>query len=263
MLRYRLRPLAAAVRGQRHVQDGTPCQDAATIHVFSRGEAAVWVSDGTGSARWAEEGSHLAVNVAAPVISKEFDAYWANPALAIQPVLDSILCAIRNRAQTMAAQAQDLSCTVLFVHARITRGGRVRYVAGNLGDGAIMQRNGVKTSVLLGPLRGEYANATWSVTSTDAAARFQITSGELPGSAGFLLATDGALFSLVGERTGDIAGVVLSLLEDARIRKFKAAQVLLERFVRTKLVPRTHDDCTVGLLQARHLGNELPKRLIA
>jgi hypothetical protein len=112
--------------GTRHSQNHLPCQDYG--HYWQRGSTIIGaVSDGAGSARYAEVGSRLAVETALT----ELEA-WLTSKFGLDPpsldslplsasqaqtlfaqVVNEVVDALKRRAETEAWELRDLSCTLL------------------------------------------------------------------------------------------------------------------------------------------------------
>lgn len=258
-----LRCAAASTTGHAHLRAGEPCQDA-VARAVTGSTVAVCLADGAGSASASELGAAAATGVVVELLCSQFSAWWSDPGSVPTRMLAPVLAELGRVASSAGVPVDQLACTLLFAAATV-RGGRVRHLCGNLGDGVILQREDDQVRLCLGPENGEFANQTWFVTSRDASAHFRVVAGEVPLGRlpGWLLATDGAGPSLFGYYTGRVAPASLTVLEDTRTRTRRAAETTISKLLTGVLAARTHDDCSVGALQVDARGHGVPRRRMA
>jgi Protein phosphatase 2C len=150
-----------AVAGARHVRNEAPCQDVAAWKRFPWGAVLV-VSDGAGSAAAAELGAQAATEgvlawaemTPADALSKDLGA----------DVLDAARDAVWARAHELGRPPEELAATLLVAVLRFDR----EALLVQLGDGAIVIREGGAWTVALPPGRGEHINETFFVTAENA-----------------------------------------------------------------------------------------------
>ena len=259
MRRESLKTLALATRGIGHRKSGTPCQDAvAWIHTDSG--SGICLSDGAGSKPLSHVGSGIAVVEALNLVAARFRLFLANPESVAPAILNHLMPLFRAAADDLAEPVSGLASTLLFAFAHVSKR-RVHYLCGNLGDGVIGIRRRCGMEVLLPPENGEYANQAWFVTSPDACEHFRVVAGsvasdELPG---WFLGSDGSASCLYGQRSGRFAPAVLSLLEDVRTCSAHRARTLAADVLEHAVIPRTDDDCSIGLLQTGVRRRHVPK----
>ena len=233
---------AALERGRGHRAQGLPCQDRFHIWLGVDG-AGIVVSDGAGSAKKSEHGAEIVVKIASAVLRDQTP--WEDPQA---DVGDQIVAACREemkkRAKELECPVSELAATVAFV---AVAGDEI--ISGNLGDGVVVAFSSGTAEVLIAPDRGEFANETVFVTSSDAGERLRIVKGSRGDYDGFAVMSDGAGESLYHRRTGFIPPAfvrVFSWLEEFGSRKVRDA---FGEQVMPLLVDRTQDDCTLAVMR--------------
>lgn len=228
-------------RGRGHRAQDLPCQDRSLIWL-GVGGAGIVVSDGAGSARRSDHGAEIVVKVTSGVLREQ--ETW-NDHIAVR---DRIVAACREemvkRAKELECAVSELAATVAFVAVADDE-----VFSGNLGDGVIVAFRGGKAEVLIAPERGEFANETVFVTSSDARERLRIVRRPIEDYDGFAVMSDGAGESLYHRRTGSAAPAlvrVFSWFEESGSRKVCDA---FGEQVMPLLVDRTQDDCTLAVLR--------------
>lgn len=246
---------AGAVVGRGHQEDGLPCQDA-VAKLLTDDFGVIVVSDGAGSAPHSKEGATIAVETTVAVLRDALP--WIDQEAVGDAVLYSCLEEMRNRADAKGCEIGDLAATLTFVGVS----GSV-YLAGSLGDGVLIAARPSLAipEVVFAQDRGEYANETVFLTSSDARKRLRLRGASLDGVIGFLVMSDGAAESLVRRRDGTPARAVtriLSVLEDT-------ASVAVERELRASVLPklaeRTRDDCSLAVLRRIHVDYDALRRM--
>ena len=162
------------------------------------GLAIVVMSDGAGSAKHSEHGAAVAVEATSKILRDS--APWTDPAGIRERIL--ILCQdeIARRARGLGCPPSELAATLAFVAVT----GNV-FFSGNLGDGIVVASRGGTAKVLIGPIRGEFANETVFLTSEKTSKRLRIVREQLGNYDGFAAMTDGAAESLYQRREDMLA----------------------------------------------------------
>jgi len=175
------RVIGASVRGQEHDAEGLPCQDF-WAHLVEGDTVAICVCDGAGSARLSREGAIVVANVVASHLMSEKPMSRES----ILWVLRSAREALELRATADGANLADFACTLLAVWAN----SRAIWTA-HLGDGVIVGRSRSSDEVTLvsQPQRGQYANETFFLTSTNWEEHTRVTF--MPANHSLCLMTDG------------------------------------------------------------------------
>ena len=177
----------ASRQGASHLKDGTPNQDSvmvATPFLGRLGSAAIMaVSDGAGSARYSQIGSHAACAAGVASLDRQIDR---NPAIAVKEHLlrSALQRAVRSARRSVMETAQssrrsagavnvnDYACTVMLALANE----RLVGVA-HVGDGCVVAGDGDAWRLLSAPDNGEFANETKFLTNPRNLPRITVAPG--------------------------------------------------------------------------------------
>ncbi len=160
--------ITARATGTSHVASGATCQDRETFRLVDDadgGEAAIGiVCDGAGSARYAETGAEIVSNALRTIAGSFVSEYGSS---AITPIdmrewILDIRQRVCNQADAQETDCRDYACTLLFAIAS-----DAHTICGQIGDGAIILKEGSELRVAIWPDNGEYANHTFFVTQED------------------------------------------------------------------------------------------------
>jgi hypothetical protein len=161
---------AASTIGTSHIRTSLPCQDSAGVELVDTANGAVLVcvvSDGAGSAAYAELGSKAAVETSIRVvrgflesggtvcsIERELAASW----------LSEVQRAITKLAEAAGSTAREFACTLLVA---IIASDYAAFL--QVGDGAMVIGNEADDdwSYIFWPQHGEFANSTNFVTASN------------------------------------------------------------------------------------------------
>ncbi|MER5533602.1 PP2C family serine/threonine-protein phosphatase [Streptomyces mirabilis] len=182
-----------SVEGYRHRRQGLPCQDACAYTV-SPSVVVLVVADGAGSRPRSDEGSRLAVELAAEHFGRRAAAAAdSGPAAAVRELLvDAFHDVTKVFLDTTGADAPDFATTLTVVVLAPDWLGHL-----TLGDGFVVVRAGTEDGERQFHLlpqaaeASEYSNETVFLTSPDAARWVRTDCVSDPGIDGVLLSTDG------------------------------------------------------------------------
>jgi hypothetical protein len=173
------RLLQQSLEGTSHRRSGTPCQDSCAGTATAPGQESFLVvacSDGAGSAGLSQEGSALAcrrfIEVACEALEREGAAALTD-AEVIRGWYRQVRQSLEEEAARREVALRELSCTLLTAVV-----GERAAVFAQVGDGAIVVRQGEGYVPVFWPQVGEYANTTWFVTSPDVEQVLQVQCGE-------------------------------------------------------------------------------------
>ena len=160
--------VAVSAKGTKHERSKKPCQDYGDYKVFSDGQVIVGaVSDGMGSARHSEVGSKLAVRVVIEELENE--DWMSRPAndrdakTIFNKIIRQVKKVFERHAEVEGYPVQMLACTLLAFVATPEW-----LIAMQVGDGFIVaQASDGNLQLLFKPDKGEFANETTSVTSSN------------------------------------------------------------------------------------------------
>ena len=177
----------ASRQGASHLKDGTPNQDSVVVassFLGRLGPAAIMaVSDGAGSARYSQFGSHAACVAGVASLARQLDR---NRAIAVKGHLlrSALQRAVRGARRSVMETAQrshrsggvvnvnDYACTVML--ALVSE--RLVGVA-HVGDGCVVAGDENEWRLLSAPDNGEFANETKFLTNPRNLPRIAVTPG--------------------------------------------------------------------------------------
>ncbi len=227
--------------GRGHRLCGLPCQDASSVSLDG-GMAIVVVSDGAGSAKHSEHGAAAAVEATSKVLRDS--APWIDPASIRERILVVCQEEIAQRARGLGSPPSELAATLAFVAVS----GDV-FFSGNLGDGVVVVSHGGSANVLIGPMRGEYANETVFLTSERTSKHLRIVREKLGNYDGFAAMSDGSAESLYQRRNGMLAPALSHVFSWSREESSSRIENAIRETVMPLLHSRTGDDCSLGVLR--------------
>ena len=206
------------------------------------GLAVVVVSDGAGSAKHSEHGAAVAVEATIKVLKDS--APWTDPVGIRERILVVCQEEIARRARGLGCPPGELAATLAFVAVT----GNV-FFSGNLGDGIVVASHGSSTKVLIGPIRGEFANETVFLTSEKTSKRLRIVRDKLGNYDGFAAMSDGAAESLYQRRKGMLAPALSRIFSWSTEEPSSRIEDAIRESVMPLLHSRTGDDCSLGVLR--------------
>ncbi len=165
--------VAKSVIGAKHQKTGQPCQDCGSYAILPARDIIIGaVSDGMGSAKHSDVGSSLAVDITLNVLKR---TDWSHPpkdaGIIFDFVLNEVQSGLRKEAESKGYTLHDLACTLLAFVAT------PKWLAAmQVGDGFIVLRSKDQDyKLLFEPDKGEFANETTPVTSSNAKEAIQVT----------------------------------------------------------------------------------------
>ena len=168
----------ASVTGTSHLRAGLPCQDSSNHHVAG-GVLIAAVADGAGSATMSDVGSALAAETSvrtAERLLREAHDHSPHPVhgtclkRVVTGAVEHTRQELRDEAKRLDVDVRELATTLLLmVHTETV------LAAGQIGDGAMVVSEGAgHYMTFITPQRGEYANQTNFLTSSEAMSKLDI-----------------------------------------------------------------------------------------
>lgn len=245
--------VARSIIGVKHIEKGIPCQDSGDYRFLDNGKVLIGVvSDGMGSAKHSEIGSHVAVETALSFLTSKKWLVNPLPEQQAQKLFQALVKTVQVKLQQRAAQEscvlKDLACTLLVCVATPNW-----LTAMQVGDGQIVVRQKGKErdyQLLFSPDKGEYANVTTPVTSSRALHELQVRVIPLP--CHFIcMASDGIEnISLIKHNNWTASEKFFAPLEEYMLseRSQKEKEKGIEDFLSSaKINSKTNDDKTLLL----------------
>lgn len=248
--------IARSAIGTRHAASGVPCQDCGNVLIFDDIVIGA-VSDGAGSARYAEIGSDVAVSTVLKQLAKSLQwlrvqKCFGTSALKVpfshkrarkifSIALEATLKSLRKKAQHLGCPLDELACTLIAFLATPDW-----FAAVQIGDGFIAFRiPGEEYKLLFQPDKGEFANTTTFVVST----HFRMQIGIVTGSPQFICAaTDGLERAAIRFADWTLSQGFFSPLETYLRHEYKSPDTCkVASLLSNKLNSKTDDDKTLVL----------------
>ena len=234
--------------GNKHVNRGTPCEDA-SVSMIRNGVSVVCIADGAGGSRYthARFGAQCAVKCVAELLTSHFDAFYFENR---ESICRSILVtAVHSAMADLLVEheldsLERLSCTLLFV---AVKGDLV--LAGHIGDGLICRVSPQGLAPLTLPANGENASSTYFITFPNAQEYLRFMKTTTDNTHAFVLMSDGVEDMVYDSSNQLVRPVVARLAELASQGKVKAEEDLkatIQEFVVD--ASQNSDDCSVGIL---------------
>jgi len=184
------RLLAESVIGTSHVRSDKPCQDRChTLRSVIRAQHILIAAcaDGAGSASASEVGAQTAIESVMALILRDLDGGLEVADLSRDDGVRwyrEALAAMTSEAAARVLPLHELACTLLVAVV-----GETHAVFVQIGDGAIVIREGEGYAAVFWPQQGEYANTTFFLTSATMEERLEFSLRDAPDA--LALFTDG------------------------------------------------------------------------
>lgn len=239
-------------RGKSHIKSGVVCQDK-TYKLCDGDYSSVALADGAGSAKFSQFGAEVACKTICEYVNQYFDElYSIEDALVVKNrIINAILENLKIEAIKNNCRLEELSSTLLF--ASIKNG---RVIAFHLGDGAIGYVKGNDLRILSKPNNGEFANATYFVTTRHAAEQSKIIKGNAAGIKGFILLSDGSTNSFYDKQQQRMTIGAKRLIEWTRFMFEDKMSVVVRDVFENTIVNKTTDDCSIAMLATNEVLDE-------
>lgn len=236
--------VCCAVQGRGHAKNNIPCQDK-VAKLESNGVSVIVLADGAGSAKFSHFGAECVVNGVAEFIAEKFFDIIAQEdgRKVTQELLTFTLNLLENEANLRGCTIKDLASTLL-----VAAVSDENFFLAHLGDGVIGYLNDTGLKTVSVPDNGEFANETFFVTSTNAAAHLKIFKGELKSICGFVLMSDGTEQSLYHKRSKTLAPAIKRLMHRTCLVDAEILTPQLEDALNSVVAANTQDDCSIALL---------------
>lgn len=196
----------AAVAGEQHKNNGNSCQDYTSCLIYDDNTAAVALSDGAGSKRFAKESARIIVEACLDYFKEclKSASFYSKSS---EEFFSGLYNTVNSRFSDISENLSDYGGTLLFaaiIDSKI-------YIA-HMGDGVIIGLSKEKSRVLSYPENGEYANITYFFPTDDTAHfRYQII--DVDKNFSLILASDGISEMLYSRKDNRIAGACFKFEE--------------------------------------------------
>ena len=233
--------------GNKHVNRGTPCEDA-SYAVSKNGVSVVCIADGAGGKQYTDArfGSDCAVHVITDTLCEHFDAlYSENREAAVRGYLMAKLrVAFADIMEERTIDLIDkLSCTLLFVAVKDRR-----MMIGHIGDGLIVRVSPSGVSPISMP-QNDKDGKTYFVTAAHADNYMRLLKTTVDDVHAIALMTDGVQDSVYNEEAGLVKPVVAKMAEtfaDGREEGEKSVLETVQKYIVGS--SNVSDDASFGVM---------------
>ena len=233
--------------GNKHVNRGTPCEDA-SYAVSRNGVSVVCIADGAGGKQYTDArfGSDCAVHVITDTLCEHFDAlYSENREAAVRGYLMAKLrVAFADIMEERTIDVIDrLSCTLLFVAVKDRR-----MMIGHIGDGLIVRVSPSGVSPISMP-QNDKDGKTYFVTAAHADNFMRLLKTTVDDVHAIALMTDGVQDSVYNEEAGLVKPVVAKMAEtfaDGREEGEKSVLETVQKYIVGS--SNVSDDASFGVM---------------
>ena len=233
--------------GNKHVNRGTPCEDA-SYAVTKNSVSVVCIADGAGGKQYTDArfGSDCAVHVITDTLCEHFDAlYSENREAAVRGYLMAKLrVAFADIMEERTIDVIDrLSCTLLFVAVKDRR-----MMIGHIGDGLIVRISPSGVSPISMP-QNDKDGKTYFVTAAHADNYMRLLKTTVDDIHAIALMTDGVQDSVYNEEAGLVKPVVAKMAETFASGREEGEKSVLET-VQKYIVGSSNvsDDASFGVM---------------
>ena len=233
--------------GNKHVNRGTPCEDA-SYAVTKNGVSVVCIADGAGGKQYTDArfGSDCAVHVISDTLCGHFDAlYSENREAAVRGYLMAKLrVAFAGIMEERTIDVIDrLSCTLLFVAVKDRR-----MMIGHIGDGLIVRISPSGVSPISMP-QNDKDGKTYFVTAAHADNYMRLLKTTVDDVHAIALMTDGVQDSVYNEEAGLVKPVVAKMAEAFASGREEAEKSILETVQKFSVgSSNVSDDASFGVM---------------
>ena len=158
--------IACSCIGVLHQQNQLPNQDYADYVIVDETTLIGAVSDGSGSAKYSEEGAQVAVKTSIDYLKNNATDLTSEEEINTQLIqlVTEVRADLEKKAQELDCRFEDLACTLMVFTATPQR-----LAAMQIGDGFMVIRpQDNDFELLFTPDKGEYANETYFITAQNA-----------------------------------------------------------------------------------------------
>jgi len=251
-----IKATAAKIIGRSHKLSNTECQDAVKTRNL-RSIACIALADGAGSKQSSKIGANSTVQIATHIFIEKFDEFHTGilqrDSRLAKTIIDHCLLPLKEKAVGEKCSLSNYASTFLFFACDNNR-----YIAGHIGDGAIIARFGNECNLLTlsEPENGEYANTTFFLTDTDAPLHLRLYAGDYEDTLGVCLMSDGTAESLFSKSSGQASVGVSRLLDIFLEVPTVKMKRILQSNLENILSARTGDDCSIAALVVQPKGSK-------
>lgn len=240
-------------QGRGHIKSGTVCQDK-TYSLCDGNFSSIALADGAGSAKFSHHGAIVACKTACKYLKENFDILYNNPdALSAKTgIVNAVLEALQvEKTKYHKCEIDDLASTLLCVAVKDSK-----LMVFHIGDGVIGYIKNNEMKALSKPNNGEFANATYFITTKHAPERAKIFKGPAEGITGFILLSDGSAVSFYNKKEEQMVAGARRIIEWTKYIFKNKMEKLVKGIFDDVIINRTSDDCSIAVLANNNITDE-------
>lgn len=240
------------VIGKSHIKAKKVCQDK-TFTYKENGAIVSALADGAGSYEYSDIGAIIACKSICKFIGDNFDELISisNANEVITKIVNHVVADIEKKADEMQCDKDKLSSTLLCVAIKNSD-----VIVFHVGDGLIAGLKNGELKTLTMPDNGEFANATYFITSPRAFEKARLLKGKTSGFQGFALMSDGSSASLYNKKLQKPAFAIAKLIIGLQYTFSNAYLETVKYLMDYEIHERTTDDCSIALIANNELSLE-------
>ena len=237
------------VIGKSHIKAKKVCQDK-TFTYNQNGAIVSALADGAGSYEYSDIGAIIACKSICKFIGDNFDELISisNANEVITKIVNHVVADIEAKADEMQCDKDKLSSTLLCVAIK-----NDDVIVFHVGDGLIAGLKNGELKTLTMPDNGEFANATYFITSPRAFEKARLLKGKTLGFEGFALMSDGSSASLYNKKLQKPAHAIAKLIIGLQYTFSNAYLETVKYLMDYEIHERTTDDCSIALIANNEL----------
>jgi len=248
------------VIGKSHIKAKKVCQDK-TFTYTQNNLVVSALADGAGSYEYSDIGAIIACKSICKYIGDNFDELIniSNANEVITMIVNHVVEEIVAKADEMNCDKDKLSSTLLCVAIK-----NDDVIVFHVGDGLIAGLKNGELKTLTMPDNGEFANATYFITSPRAFEKARLLKGKTTGFQGFALMSDGSSASLYNKKLQRPAHAIAKLIMGLQYTYESMYLDTVKYLMDYEIHERTTDDCSIALIADNNLTlddfNMMPKK---
>ena len=237
------------VIGKSHIKAKKVCQDK-TFTYNQNGAIVSALADGAGSYEYSDIGAIIACKSICKFIGDNFDELISisNANEVITKIVNHVVADIEAKADEMQCDKDKLSSTLLCVAIK-----NDDVIVFHVGDGLIAGLKNGELKTLTMPDNGEFANATYFITSPRAFEKARLLKCNTLGFEGFALMSDGSSASLYNKKLQKPAHAIAKLIIGLQYTFSNAYLETVKYLMDYEIHERTTDDCSIALIANNEL----------
>lgn len=237
------------VIGKSHIKAKKVCQDK-TFTYKENGAIVSALADGAGSYEYSDIGAIIACKSICKFIGDNFDELinMSNANEVIYKIVNRVVEELEKKANEMQCGKEQLSSTLLCVAIK-----NDDVIVFHVGDGLIAGLKNGELKTLTMPDNGEFANATYFITSPRAYEKARLLKGKTNGFQGFALMSDGSTASLYNKKLQKPAFAIAKLIIGLQYTFQTSYLDTVKYLMDYEIHERTTDDCSIALIANNEL----------